>query len=195
MGPRPECSESIARGSPARSKLFSLLLGVLVLTLIGLAACRSDDIAADFEFTLYQGEEVLGGTELSLAELRGTPVVLNFWAGLCPPCRFEMPDLQAFHEEFGDRVTLLGLDVGPFVGLGSRGSAFELLTELDITYPAGYPPDDTAVRSYKVLNMPSTYFITAEGKIFHRWVGNLNKDILVRITSQMLGLDEPVRQE
>ena len=161
---------------------------------VGLAACRSADPAPDFEFTLYQGAESLGEEKLNFSDLRGGPVVLNFWAGLCPPCLVEMPEFQAFYEEFGDQVTLLGLDVGPFVALGSHQSARDLLVELDITYPAGYPPDDGAVRSYKVLNMPSTYFITAEGKIFERWVGTLNKGVLARITAEMLGLSDPARQ-
>ena len=60
-----------------------------------------------------------------LSDLRGRPIVLNFWAGLCPPCRAEMPNLQAFYEKFGDQVTLLGLDVGPFTGLGSNQNGEE----------------------------------------------------------------------
>ena len=166
------------------------ILSLALLAALGLAACRSAEPAPDFEFTLYQGTESLGEDNLNFSYLRGRPVVLNFWAGLCPPCRIEMPEFQAFYEEFGDQVTLLGLDVGPFFGLGSHQSARDLLVELDITYPAGYPPDDGAVRSYKVLSMPSTYFITAEGMIFERWGGTLNKGVLARITAEMLGVPD-----
>ena len=96
------------------------------------------EAAPDFEFTLYQGEGELGGSELSMSELQGKPVVLNFWAGLCPPCRAEMPDFQAFQDENRDRLTVLGIDVGQFTNLGTQEDARLLLTDLGVTYPAGY---------------------------------------------------------
>ena len=51
----------------------------------------SKDLAPDFSFTLYQGESRLGAEILDLSDLQGRPTVLNFWAGLCPPCRAELP--------------------------------------------------------------------------------------------------------
>ena len=70
------------------------------------------DAASDLAFTLYQGSEVLGEGNLTVGSLQSKPLVLNFWAGLCPPCRAEMPDLQEFYDENKDRVNLLGIDVG-----------------------------------------------------------------------------------
>ena len=76
-------------------------------------------LEADFEVTLYQGTEALGGSSVAFSEVlaEGKPVVLNFWAGLCPICRNELPDLQEAYETYGDRVLFVGVDVGPFVGL------------------------------------------------------------------------------
>ena len=85
------------------------------------------DVDSDLPFTLYQGSEVLGEGNLTVGSLKGKPLVLNFWAGLCPPCRAEMPDLQEFSEENKDRVNLLGIDVGQFTGLGNQDSAKALL--------------------------------------------------------------------
>ena len=120
-------------------KVFLIFLALVVVSVISIAACSSGSKeAADFEFKLYQGEEALGSNTLKLSDLRGKPVVLNFWAGLCPPCRAEMPDLQAFYNEFHDEATLLGVDIGPFVLLGTKEDARDLLEELRITYPAGY---------------------------------------------------------
>ena len=143
--------------------------------------------APDFEFTLYQGETELGVSKLSFSDLRGSkPIVLNFWAGLCPPCRAEMPDLQAFHDEFGDRVILLGVDIGRFTNLGSTEDAKRLLDESNVIYPAGYPTDGKAAIEYEILGMPTTVFVTADGKIFRKWTGALNKDVLTRISNEML---------
>ena len=165
------------------------LLGSLVLAACGTSAGL--ETAPGFSFSLYQGEDVLGAQELSLADLRGKPVVLNFWAGLCPPCRSEMPDLQEFYADYGNEVTLFGLDVGPFfVGLGSRQDGKELLKELEVSYPAGYTSDAGVVREYEVLGMPSTYFITADGKIFRKWGGLLTKDKLAEIIHEMLGVPQ-----
>ncbi len=63
----------------------------------------SEDLAPNFSFTLYQGEDKLGAEKLDFAQLHGKPIVLNFWAGLCPPCRAEMPDLQSFYDESKDQ--------------------------------------------------------------------------------------------
>ena len=91
----------------------------------------SDDPAPSFTFTLFQGQDVLGDGPLTPGDLQGKPLVINFWAGLCPPCRAELPDFQEFYEEFGDRVNLVGVDLGQFTGLGSLQDAKGLLEELE----------------------------------------------------------------
>ena len=172
---------------------INLLAGSIIVIVVAIAACGRVasptaylEPAPDFQFSVYQGAEVLGGKELRLSDLEGKPLVLNFWAGLCPPCRAEMPDLQEFYDKYGDKVALFGLDVGPFTGLGSNRSGRELLEELDISYPAGFTTDGSVVREYEILGMPSTVFITADGKIFRSWTGLLNAAKLLEITEQML---------
>lgn len=150
------------------------------------AAPEPVNLAPDFSFTLFQGEQKLGGTDLKISDLQGKPVVLNFWAGLCPPCRAEMPDLQAFYDGSKDGVILVGIDIGQFMGLGSLDDAKNLLEELNITYPAGFTSDRGVVRDYKVLGMPTTVFINPDGTIFDRWTGALNRDILDQKIAIML---------
>jgi thiol-disulfide isomerase/thioredoxin len=155
----------------------------------GSSASTADGIAApDFLITTYQGEDVLGGQEVEFSQVlaQGKPVVLNMWAGLCPPCRAEMPDLQAVYEQYNDRVLLFGLDVGPFVGLGTREDGKALLEELNVTYPAGTTFDAGVVGEYRLLGMPSTYFITPDGTIVRQWAGILTEEKLVELIEELL---------
>ena len=145
------------------------------------------DLAPNFDFTLFQGEAKLGGTDLNLRQLQDKPVILNFWAAFCPPCRAELPDLQVFYNEFGDRVWLVGIDVGQFTGLGSLQDAKDLLEELQITYPAGFTDDGSVISKYKVFSMPTTIFIDADGEIFKKWGGALTAGVLREQTNAMLG--------
>ncbi len=145
-------------------------------------------LVSDFELIAYQGQAELGGSIVRFQDLfgQGKPVVLNFWAGLCPPCRVEMPDLQEVYEEYGDRILLVGLDVGPFVGLGSQTDGQVLLRELAVTYPAGTTTDGNVVLDYGLLGMPTTYFISSEGELIDTWTGLLTKGKLVELVEQLL---------
>ena len=145
-----------------------------------------EGLAPNFKFTLFQGEDQLGAGQLDVAGLRGKPLVLNFWAGLCPPCRAELPDLQEFYNEFNDRVSLVGIDMGQFTGLGSLRDAKDLLAELEITYPVGSTDDSSVISKYKVFGLPSTIFIDAEGKVFKNWGGALNFTVLRDQSNKML---------
>ena len=182
-----------------RGKLRFLIPLALVLTVAAIACGGSSqsiigdekpssrDPAPDFSFTMFQGQDVVGGQEVSLHSLIGDkPIVLNFWAGLCPPCRAEMPDLQEFYDKFEDRTLLLGIDLGQFLGLGNTEEAKELLAELEITYPTGFAEDASVVKDYQVLGMPTTIFIDANGEIFNKWTGALNSKILEEKTLEML---------
>jgi len=124
----------------------------------------------DFTVEVYQGEDALGGQLVRFSEVlaQGRPVVLNFWAGLCPICRAEMPSLQEAHNEYGDRVLILGVDIGPFVRLGSKDDGLALLDDLEITYPTGATSDATVMRDYRILGTPTTLFITPDGEVVRR---------------------------
>ena len=145
------------------------------------------DPAISFPIVMYQGADTVGGDQVELAALLGTrPIVLNFWAGLCPPCRAEMPDFQAFYDEYGGRVLLLGIDVGEFTNLGGQEEARQLLGELGVTYPAGYTEDASVIRNYRVLGMPSTVFIDGGGQVVRYWQGIINEEGLREHTEAML---------
>lgn len=180
---------------------FRFIVPLALLVAVLLAACggsggtsesftqdnQNGDLAPNFPVIMFQGQNEVGGQEINFSELIGEkPVVLNFWAGLCPPCRAEMPELQVFHDEFEGRALLIGIDLGQFTGLGNPEDAQELLKDLGVTYPAGYTVDDRIIRNYEILGMPTTVFIDAKGKIFSKWTGAISGKELEKKTLAML---------
>lgn len=112
--------------------------------------------------------ELLDGTLVSLSELRGRVVLLNFWATWCPPCRLEMPGFQDVWEDYRDRgVVILGLSVDR----GDRGMVERWVRDRDITYPIAFPTG-AVVRAYGGANvLPTSLLINREGRIVRRVEG------------------------
>ncbi|MFQ6021981.1 MAG: TlpA family protein disulfide reductase [Acidiferrobacterales bacterium] len=146
----------------------------------------AQEMAPDLTLTLYQGECELGAKNVKLSDLRGRPVVLNFWAALCPPCRAEMPEFERFYQEFKNRVWVIGLDVGRFTDLGSQEEAHALLGELGITYATGFTDDESVMQVYEIRGIPTTLFIDAKSEVFLKWHGVVDQDTLTRMTTRML---------
>lgn len=172
---------------------FVTIVGVLLANSGGGDIGTSQQQAPDFSMSIYQGQDLLGATDLDLSEVTalGKPVVLNFWAGLCPPCRAEMPGFQRVWEARGDEVVLVGVDVGPFTGLGSREDGIRLLGQLGVTYPIASVSSARSVQAYRVVSMPTTVFITADGRIIRKSSGAISEsamngfiDELIRASSQ-----------
>ncbi len=174
---------------------LALIGGAFVLAACGQAQATAapssedrGDLAPDFELTVYQGAAALGGETVQFSDVlaQGKPVVLNFWAGLCPPCRVEMPDLQAVYEDFDGQFLLLGLDIGPFIALGSREDGRALLKELGVTYPVGTTFEAEVITNYRVIGMPTTHFITPEGEIVETWTGLLTEGKMTELVEELL---------
>lgn len=111
---------------------------------------------------------------LALEELEGTPLLLNFWASWCIPCREEAPLLQRGWERFGPNgVLFLGLDMQDLTG-----DARDFLDEFDITYPTIRDPANEVARSYGATGIPETYFISARGRVVSHVIGVISEDQL-----------------
>ena len=146
-----------------------------------------EDLAPDFLVTVTQGQDALGGEQVAMASLVGEkPVVMNFWAAECPPCRAELPEFQKFYGEYRDEVLVLGIDLGQFTGQGSPEQGRELLAELGVSFPAGYTEDSEILPKYQVLGLPTTVFINADGSIHNKWTGALNEETLIEKAEEML---------
>lgn len=99
-----------------------------------------------------------------LAELRGTPVVVNIWAAWCPPCRSEAPGLAKVAREFQGEVQFLGVDI-----LDVREDAREFIREFDWPYPHVFDPDGEIRDGLGYIGQPVTIIYDRQGdKVFER---------------------------
>ena len=118
---------------------------------------------------------------IELDALAGRPVVLNFWASWCVPCRREMPAFQALYERLGSQVAFLGIN-----HQDSRDDALDLLRETGVQYPNGHDPQGRVAHDYGVFGMPTTVFISADGEILARRTGEIHADELERSIKEVL---------
>ncbi|MQF82735.1 TlpA family protein disulfide reductase [SAR202 cluster bacterium AD-802-E10_MRT_200m] len=143
--------------------------------------------AYDFDIVLYEGKEFFeGATEVSISMVRGKHIILNFWAPLCAPCRAEMPELEAFWQDSrSDNWIVIGVDLGRLTGLGGIDDAMGFLEQIEITYPTGYTNAKDILERYSVFGMPTTIFINKEGRVVRSWVGVINREKLIELSSKI----------
>ncbi len=156
-------TEERATGLSRRLLVFggALLVIVALLGLLAVGLRRAGggpelgQPAPDFSLELYDGGE------LTLSDLRGKVVVINFWASWCDPCRDEAPALERVWREYKDRgVVFIGVD---YVDVESAARAY--LAEFDITYPNGLDKGQRISRAYRIRGVPETFFVDKEGNI------------------------------
>jgi thiol-disulfide isomerase/thioredoxin len=121
------------------------------------------------DFTL----ESLSGGSVSLAELRGRPVVIDFWATWCTPCEFQIPVLNDLEERYGERVEVIGIAVDA----DGREAVEPFAAEHDIRYRVLLGDEGLAQR-YGAIGFPSLYVIRADGAIDSSHVGLVDPDAL-----------------
>jgi cytochrome c biogenesis protein CcmG/thiol:disulfide interchange protein DsbE len=112
------------------------------------------------------------GEMLSLSELRGRPVVLNFWASWCDPCKREAPILEGAWRAGRKRgAVVLGIDVQDL-----SGNAKKFIAEYGQTYPHVRDKTDDTYRDYGLTGVPETFFIDRAGRVRVHWVGEINAE-------------------
>ena len=103
----------------------------------------------------------LEGQPVRLQDFAGQPVILNFWATWCAPCRQEMPELQAFQEEkAAEGLVILGINREE-----SQEQVAKFYAEMGLTFPALLDERGAVSNSYGVFNMPTTYFVRGDGLV------------------------------
>jgi thiol-disulfide isomerase/thioredoxin len=144
----------------------------------------------DFEITFYQGEETLASDKevVVLTDLfnQDKPVLVNFWAGLCPKCRAELPELERLYQKYQDQVTFVAIDIGPYLNLGSDEDAKAMLQDLQITIPAGSPSRVAVMREYNILGTPWFLLFHPNGKLFANIGGAIPEAELAKQIDELL---------
>jgi len=154
-----------------RGPWYGFLALVLVLSAGWMAFSRVDAAAdGDLPVSPYAGFRAppfslpaLDGEVLTLADLEGKVVILNFWASWCTPCRMEMPALEKIHQELGQEgVVVLGVNT---LYQDSLGSVTSFVDQYQLNFPIVLDSTSDTARDYAIQATPTTFLIDSEGVI------------------------------
>ena len=180
------------RKGGSKSLVISLLLLGAGMTAVGLGAheflSRGTTGVGGISVANYQAEAQVqsspapdftmpalqGGESITLSSLRGHVVVLNLWASWCAPCRLEAAGLEATFKAYeGQGVRFLGVDIQD-----NNAAGRSFVSEFHITYPSVVDPAGRVNFLYRILGLPTTFIIDANGQIRYRFLGYLPANIL-----------------
>lgn len=113
------------------------------------------------DFTVYD----LEGNPVKLSDMEGKPVVVNFWASWCPPCKAEMPDFEDMYKKYGDRVVFMMVNMTDGMQ-ETREQGLKHIQDNGYTFPVYFDLDMDAAYTYYVTTLPQTFFITADGDLY-----------------------------
>ena len=107
-----------------------------------------------------------------LADYRGKPVILNFWATWCPPCREEMPSMQRAHQALsGDGIAVIAINVGD-----DAETIGDFLAEVPVDFPLPMDTESKVAQSYPLKGLPTTYVIDPQGRLVYAAEGEREWD-------------------
>ena len=120
-----------------------------------------------------QGRRALADGKLGLRELRGYPVVVNFWASWCIPCKEEAPELAAAARRYRGRVVFLGIDIQDFTG-----DARKFMDDVDAPYVSVRDGTSKTYSAYGLTGVPETFYLDRSGRAVFHSIGAVSKDDL-----------------
>ena len=126
------------------------------------------------DFTVYNKE----GNPVRLSDMIGKPIVLNFWASWCGPCKMEMPDFEEAYREMGDDVVfmIVNLTDGTYETMASAQS---FINSMGYTFPVYFDLTEDAAYTYGIVSIPTTYFIGVRGDLVAYAQGALDYETLL----------------
>lgn len=137
----------------------------------------------------YAAIELRESRQVSLAELRGRVVLLNVWATWCPPCREEIPVLQALHESHASEgLEVVGVSVD---AAGEAAAVGRFADQFGVTYPIWLDPQERVSSAFRTTGVPTTLLIDRDGTLLWRHVGPVkaNDPELTRLLTESLSTE------
>ena len=125
--------------------------------------------APDFEL------KTLAGETIRLSDFRGKPVIVNFWATWCAPCRAEFPEFQEVSVERADELVIIGVN---HTSGDTPALVPDFVTEFGITFPIVLDENGETVKTYRVLGLPTSVFIDSNGIVNEVFTGPINKSYI-----------------
>ena len=146
------------------------LIPILLILCLLLAGCAEDapevtdpvtqetQTEAALDFIFYD----IDGNAYTLSDFQGKPVILNFWASWCGPCKSEMPDIEEAYKEYGDEIQFLIVNL---TGSDTVADASAYIAEQGYTFPVFYDNESQGAALFSVSSIPVTYFIDESGNV------------------------------
>ena len=134
------------------------------------------------DFTVYDAE----GTAYKLSDFLGKPIILNFWASWCGPCKAEMPDFEESYKAYGEEIHFLIVNLTDG-NTETVESASAFIAEQGYTFPVYFDTAMEAAYAYAVSAIPASYFIDAAGNLVHQQVGMMDAESLQQAIDLLLG--------
>ena len=134
------------------------------------------------DFTVYDRE----GKPHRLSDFAGKPVILNFWATWCGPCKNEMPQIQKAYEAYGDEIEFVMVDLADGTSETVEQAA-EYVAQQGYTFPVYFDTQMEGAATYGVSSIPITYFIDSDGYLVAYYLGSMDESILQQGIAMLLG--------
>lgn len=140
----------------------------------------SGEVVMADDFTVYDGEM----NEVKLSQYFGKPIVINFWATWCGPCKSELPAFNSIYEKYKDSVVFL------MINLTDNGDTVshvnEFISDNGYSFPVYYDVKHNAAAAYGVYSIPETVFINADGTLYGMRVGAMSESVLESHIKQII---------
>jgi cytochrome c biogenesis protein CcmG, thiol:disulfide interchange protein DsbE len=174
--------------------MMSAGIGFLLFGLVGIwflwrqapLSVQAQEITAVPQRVEYPAPDLtltdLEGNSVSLVDLQGRVVLVNNWATWCPPCRAEMPTLDAYYQAHKEKgFTLVAVDSGEPAEVVDR-----FVENYSLSFPIWLDPSAKALRAFRNNSLPSSYVVDREGIIRLAWTGAISRDMLEKHVTPLL---------